>query len=128
MHWLLILMIAIPALEIGTFIGVGNMIGGWWVVILILLTGLLGITIAKRQGLSTWKEAQRSMQAGMSPKEQILDGLAIFTGAILLFIPGFITDILGLLLIFPWTRTIFKLYVLKWLMKHLSQRTIIYRK
>ena len=128
MHWLLILLVAIPAIEIGTFIWIGNIIGGWWVAILILLTGLFGITIARKQGLSTWKDAQNAMQAGISPKEQILDSLGIFAGAILLFIPGFITDILGLLFLFPWTRNIFKVYILKRIMKRMSHRTIIYRK
>lgn len=128
MHWLLILLIVIPAVEIGTFIWVGNIIGGWWVVILILLTGFLGITLAKQQGITTWRSAQQSIQAGRAPGNQILDGICIFVGAVLLFSPGFVTDIIGLLFILPWTRNLLKMVMMKWIMKHMSKGTIIYRK
>lgn len=128
MHWLLILLIIVPALEIGLFIWIGNLIGGWWVVLLIFLTGASGLILAKKQGLETWRNAQQSLYTGHAPKEQILDGICIFIGAILLFAPGFMTDTIGLLLILPWSRNLFKIYFMKWLMKWMSKGRIIYRK
>lgn len=128
MRWLLLALLIVPALEIGVFIKVGGMIGPWWVVTLILLSGVLGITLAKKEGAEVWTKARQSMNHGQAPTEQIIDGICIFIGAILLFAPGFVTDTIGLFLIIPWTRKPFKSFFRKWLMWKMSKGTIIYRK
>lgn len=128
MRWLLLLLIIIPALEIGVFVKVGGLIGPWWVVILILLSAFFGVSLAKREGLEVWYKAKESMNRGQAPTEQIIDGICILIGAVFLFTPGFITDIIGLLLIIPWTRQPFKKIFKKWMMWILSKGTIIYRK
>lgn len=103
-RWLLLLIIILPALEIGLFIWVGGQIGPWWVVALIFLTGIIGAWLAKYQGLETFYRAQQSMAQGIFPEEQIFDGLCILLGGLLLLSPGFITDAIGLLLLLPFTR------------------------
>lgn len=125
MRWILLLLLLIPALEIGIFIWVGGMIGPWWVVALIILTGILGLAIAKRQGMETWYKAQQAMRYGKLPGEQIFDGICIMIGAVLLVTPGFLTDITGFLLVLPTTRNWFKGILYRLLNKLFSNKTII---
>lgn len=128
MRWLLLLFIILPALEIGVFIWVGGIIGPWWVVALILLTGFLGVYIAKLQGLETWRRARQAINAGNPPTEQIVDGICIFIGGVLLFSPGFITDIMGFSLVVPGTRNILKHFIVRGLKKMVGNNTVIYRR
>lgn len=128
MRWLLLALLVIPALELGIFIWLGGIIGPWWIVTLIILSGILGVSFAKKQGVEVWKQAQQSMNNGQIPRKQIMDGICIFIGAVLLFAPGFMTDLLGLLLIIPWTRQPFIKLMKKWMMWNVSKKTIIYRK
>lgn len=128
MQWLLLALIIIPAIEIGLFVWVGGMIGAWWVVVLIALTGILGVALAKREGAQTWVKARQSMSQGRMPAAEIIDGICIFIGGVLLFSPGFLTDVIGLLLVVPYTRNIFKLGIVRWIQVKVSKGTIIYRK
>ena len=108
MRWLLLALLIIPAAEIGLFIWIGGMTGPWWVVFLIVLTGVAGVTLAKKQGMDTWRRAQLQMNNGRPPTEEIVDGICIFIGAVFLFSPGFITDTVGFILVLPLTRGLFK--------------------
>lgn len=128
MRWLLLAFLIIPALEIGVFVWVGGHVGPWWVVILILLSGIVGITLAKQQGYETWIKAQQYINNQQVPTEQIIDGICIFTGAVLLFAPGFITDIVGLILVLPYTRNPFKILLQRFIQRKIRKGTIIYRK
>ncbi|MFD2751095.1 FxsA family protein [Virgibacillus siamensis] len=128
MRWLLLAFLIVPAMEIGIFIWAGGIIGPWWVVTLILLTGILGISIAKVQGTETWKRAQLSMNQGIMPTNEIIDGICIFIGAVFLFTPGFITDTAGFLLVLPFTRRPFRNMLQGFIKSRLNKGTIIYRK
>lgn len=115
-------------MEIGIFIWIGGLIGPWWVVLIIVMTGVLGIMIAKKQGIETWNRAQVSMRNGQAPTEEITDGICIFVGAVFLFTPGFITDLVGFMLVLPTTRNLFKYSILKLIRRIMSKGTIVYRK
>ncbi|AIF43225.1 FxsA family protein [Virgibacillus sp. SK37] len=128
MRWLMLTLLVLSALEIGVFIWVGGLIGSWWVVLLIILTGIIGITLAKQQGIETWNRAQVSMSNGQMPTTYIMDGICIFTGAVFLFTPGFITDAVGFLLVLPYTRGMFKDSIQKLLKRMVENKTIIYKK
>ncbi|MFD2046302.1 FxsA family protein [Ornithinibacillus salinisoli] len=128
MRWLLLAFLIVPALEIGVFIWAGGVIGPWWVVGLILLTGIVGVTLAKQQGVETWHRAQKSMNYGQVPAEEILDGICIFVGGVFLFTPGFITDIVGFILVLPGTRGIFKGFLQKLIKRLIDKDIIIYRR
>jgi UPF0716 protein FxsA len=128
MRWLLLSMLLLSGLEIGMFIWVGGMIGPWWVALLIILTGIIGVSLAKQQGVETWNKAQLSMRNGSAPTPYIIDGICILIGGIFLFTPGFITDIAGFILVIPYTRAPFKAYIGKLITKMNSKNTIIYRK
>jgi UPF0716 protein FxsA len=125
---ILLIMIVVPALEIGLFILSGKLIGITWTILLIISTGILGAWLAKKQGLNTLQLAQVQMQNGQVPGEAILDGLCILVGGLLLLTPGFITDTTGLLLLFPISRGIAKIWLRKlftnWLNKGNFQFTI----
>ncbi|TXL62496.1 FxsA family protein [Cerasibacillus terrae] len=124
--WLVLLIVS--ALEIGVFVWIGGLIGPWWVVLLIILTGIIGITLAKKQGMDTIRRAQASLHYGKVPKEEIFDGICILIGAIFLITPGFITDILGFIFILPVTRGIFKTRLYKLVKKWIEKNTITFGK
>lgn len=128
MRWLLLAILLVPAIEIGVFIWVGGMIGPLWVVLLILFTGIIGLTIARIQGTKTFKRAQMQMSQGQAPTEEMMDGICIFIGAIFLLSPGFVTDTIGLTFVLPFTRKPFKNLLLQFIKRKISQGTFIYRK
>ncbi len=106
MNTLLLLIIGIPAIEIYLFIKIGSQIGAFNTVLLIFITAVAGITYAKHEGLNTLKSGMSQLVRNELPFYEIMSGGAIAFAAILLIIPGFATDFLGLLLIFPITRKI----------------------
>lgn len=113
MRYLIALLIVIPASEIGILMLSGKTIGVWATISLIILTGVLGAYLAKKQGLETLRRAQAEMQYGRMPGEALLDGVCILVGGVVLLTPGFITDALGFLLLAPATRPIFKRFLRK---------------
>lgn len=127
MRILLFLIIVIPALEIGVLLLSGKTIGVIPTIILIILTGVIGAWLAKKQGIETVRKVQYQMQNGQIPGEAIVDGLCILVGGIFLLSPGFITDIAGILLLFPISRKIVKPFLLKSIRKIIdrNQFTII---
>ncbi|MBR7795813.1 FxsA family protein [Agaribacter marinus] len=128
MRWFLLIAFLLSALEIGVFIWVGGMIGAWWVVLLILLTGAVGFLLAKQQGIETWKRAQLSMQKGEAPTGYIIDGICILIGAVLLVTPGFISDFIGFMLVIPTTRRPFRKKIEQFIKRLITNRKIIYRR
>ncbi|WLR46040.1 FxsA family protein [Halobacillus litoralis] len=128
-RWLLLFILVVPALEIGVLIWTGNLIGPIWVILLIILTGVLGAWLAKKQGLETIRNFQQSVQYGQMPQDTLLDGACILVGGAVLLTPGFITDAIGFLLLFPATRSPIKRVIRKAIEKAMQKGTItIYRK
>jgi UPF0716 protein FxsA len=129
-RWIVILMIAIPALEIWLFIELGQIIGGWMTVLLILLTGFIGAFLAKREFKRVLAYAKHELSSGHIPTESILDGICIFAGGLLLLTPGFITDTLGFILLLPWTRSICKVWLLRFIRRKIDtgQIQFMYRR
>ncbi len=105
---LILLLIVVPALEIAVILLSWNTIGLALTVLLIILTGLLGAWLARREGLQAIRRAQLKTSQGQVPGEEILDGVCILIGGVVLLTPGFITDALGFLLLIPATRQMFK--------------------
>lgn len=124
MRYLIILFIAIPAAEIGLLLFSGKTIGVWPTILLIILTGVIGAYLAKREGLQTIRKAQDQLRNGEIPGEAVLDGICILIGGILLLLPGFITDISGFLLLFPPTRRLFKFLMINSIRKKIKRGNI----
>lgn len=101
---LFLLFVIMPIAEIAVLINVGEIIGGWNTVLLVILSAMIGAYLVKREGVSTLAQAQLKMQQGQVPAEEIGSGLLLLVAGVLLVTPGFITDVFGLLLTLPYTR------------------------
>ena len=94
-------------LEIYVLVSVGEAIGGLSTVLLVVITALIGSTLLKQQGWSTMAKAQNTMANGQTPAFEMLEGVVILISGVLLLTPGFITDIVGLLGLVPFSRVYF---------------------
>ncbi len=126
MRWFLLALLIIPALEIGVFIWLGDYIGPWSVVLLIILTGFAGVSLARHQGYETLLEARKLIAQRQVPTLPIIAAVCIFIGAALLIVPGFITDLIGLLLLMPFTRRLFSYWVYRFIERKINKGNIIY--
>ncbi|WP_426414778.1 FxsA family protein [Aestuariirhabdus sp. LZHN29] len=105
MRILFLLFIIIPIVEMVVLIKVGEVIGAWYTVGLVLLTAIIGINLLRQQGLSTLMRANQRMNSGEMPAQEILEGFLLAVGGALLLTPGFVTDAIGFtLLIAPLRR------------------------
>ena len=104
MNPILLSIILIPIIEIYLFIKVGSQIGAISTILLIFTTAFVGIYYAKYEGLNTLKSGFAQLSKNEAPTYQMISGAAIAFAALLLIIPGFVTDILGFLIIFPISR------------------------
>ena len=104
MNTLLLLIILVPTIEIYLFIKIGSQIGAFSTISLIFITAFLGIIYARYEGFNTLKSGMSQIIKNEMPIYEIISGAALAFAAFLLILPGFATDILGLLIIFPPTR------------------------
>ena len=118
---LVLLFIVVPIAELAVVIQVGQAIGVWWTIALLIADSILGSILMRHQGRVAWRRFNEALQEGRVPAREVLDGALIMFGGALLLTPGFITDILGLLLLIPPTRAI----VRKVLAARLSHRMVI---
>ena len=95
-------------MEVGVLILSGNTFGIPVTILLIILTGVLGAALAKKEGLNAIRTAQMQASQGQMPSGVLLDGICILIGGVVLLTPGFITDAAGFFLLIPQTRAIFK--------------------
>ena len=107
MNMLLLLIIFIPIIEIYLFIKIGSQIGALTTISLIFLTAFVGVLYARYEGFNTLRSGMSQIIRNELPIYEIVSGAALAFAALLLILPGFATDILGLLIIFPPTRKLF---------------------
>ncbi|HZG76433.1 MAG TPA: FxsA family protein [Paenibacillus sp.] len=119
-RWLALLMVVIPALEIWILFETGRLIGGWQTFALIVAMGFAGAYLAKREGRRVLEYARSEMARGVVPTSSILDGICIFAGGLLMMTPGFLSDVLGIVLVFPGTRFVFKGLLLKFIQRKID--------
>lgn len=101
---LFILFIIIPIVEIIILINVGEAIGAWYTVGLVLLSAFVGVNMLRIQGLSTLARAQQRMSQGDMPGQEMIEGIVLAVGGAMLITPGFVTDFLGFCCLIPFTR------------------------
>ena len=104
MNTLLLFIILVPIIEIYLFIKIGSLIGAFSTISLIFITAIIGVFYARYEGLNTLKSGFSQIVKNETPAYEIISGAAIAVAALLLIVPGFATDLLGFLLIFPLTR------------------------
>ena len=107
MNSVLITLILVPVVEIYLFIKIGGQIGAFNTISLILITAIIGVYYARYEGLNTLRSGFSQLIKNEAPIYEIISGAAIAFAALLLIVPGFATDLLGFLLIFPLTRKLF---------------------
>jgi len=110
---LFLLFAAMPIIEIALLLEVGDIIGGWNTVAVVIITAFLGATLVRQQGLQTFMSAQTKMQQGQIPNNEVAEGLLLLVAGVLLVTPGFVTDAIGFLFTLPLTRPIFAKWVTK---------------
>jgi len=114
MNTTILLILLVPVVEIYLFIKIGSQIGAFNTISLILITAVIGLYYAKYEGLNTLRAAVKQLVRNELPIYEIISGTALAFAAFLMILPGFLTDVVGLLIIFPWTR--------KLLFKKISKR------
>ncbi len=102
--WLLAVFVLLPIVEIALFILKGGAIGLWPTLSLVILGAVLGVVVIRSQGRNAWLEAQRSLAEVRDPSRPLAHGAMIMTAGMLLIMPGFFTDTIGLLLLLPFVR------------------------
>ena len=107
MNSIFLSIIIVPILEIYLFIKIGSKIGAITTILLILTTAIVGVYYAKYEGLNTLKSGLTLLSRNEAPTYEMLSGTVIAFAAVLLIIPGFLTDVIGFLLIFPGSRKFF---------------------
>ncbi len=116
---LIIALIVVPLIELFVFVQVGQWIGYEYAIVLLLAFSVVGAYLVKREGLNAWRRAQAQLRAGEIPAAELVDGaLILFAGALLLT-PGFVTDLVGLLLLIPAMR----FFPRRWARNHRVTRT-----
>ncbi len=107
MNSIILAIILVPIIEIYLFIKIGAQIGAIYTILLIFITAVVGVYYAKYEGLNTLKSGFIQISKNEPPTYEMISGAAIAIAALLLILPGFATDTLGFLIIFPLTRKIF---------------------
>ena len=103
---LVILFVIVPIAELALIIQVGEAIGVWWTIALLIADSVLGSVLMRSQGRAAWRRFNLAATEGRVPAREVLDGVLVIFGGALLLTPGFISDILGLLLLLPPTRAV----------------------
>ena len=106
MNTLLLSIVIIPIIEIYLFIKIGSQIGAFKTILLIFTTAIIGIYYARLQGIQTLRSGITSLYQNKAPIYEIISGASIAVAALLLIIPGFLTDTIGFLLLIPFSRNI----------------------
>src|SRR5256714_10119402 len=112
MFFLVALFVLIPIAELYVILKVGDLIGTVPTLALLVADSLLGWWLMRSQGRSVWRRFQETMQAGRIPHREVFDGVLVIFGGAFLITPGFLTDIIGILLLVPPTRSVFRRWLI----------------
>jgi len=118
---LLLIFIVVPIAELAVIIQVGQEIGVWWTIAILIADSILGSLLMRSQGRIAWRRFNETAQAGRVPAREVLDGVLVIFGGAFLLTPGFITDIIGVVFLLPPTRAL----VRRFLVKRFADRMIV---
>jgi UPF0716 protein FxsA len=108
---LLVLFVVVPLVEIYVIIQVGQTIGPWWTILLLVLDSILGTWLVRHEGGRAWRALRDALESGRMPARELADGALILVGGTLMLAPGFVTDAFGILMILPITRPVFRRFL-----------------
>jgi len=107
--WVLfVAFLVVPLAEIYVLIQVGQVIGPWWTILLLIADSIFGGWLIKREGSRAWRDLNVALSSGRMPARELADGALILIGGTLMLTPGFVTDAFGILMILPFTRPFFR--------------------
>jgi UPF0716 protein FxsA len=109
---LLTLLVVFPIIEIAVLIAVGQVIGAAWTILLVLATSALGAWLLRREGARSWQAFRADVAEGRPPGNTVTEGLLVLVGGVFMLVPGFVSDVIGALLIAPPTRKLARIGVL----------------
>jgi UPF0716 protein FxsA len=105
--WLLVAaFVIVPILEIYVIIQVGQVIGAWWTIVLLIADSIFGSWLIRREGRRAWRALTTALESGRMPAGELADGALILVGGTLMLSPGFVTDAVGIVMILPFTRPV----------------------
>lgn len=123
--WVLVLLfLVMPLAELFVLIQVGQVIGVWWTILLLIADSIFGAWLMRREGSRAWNALTTALSSGKLPSNEIADGALILLGGALMLSPGFVTDIFGIVLILPFTRPFFRRILAKIVQKRLVTATM----
>jgi UPF0716 protein FxsA len=120
-------LLVVPAAEIALIVAVGQLIGGWQTIALLLVESALGAYLVKREGRHSWHALQEALKTGRMPGRELADATLVLIGGTLLLTPGFLTDVIGFFFILPFTRPITRQWLQGVVERRLAQRSGIIR-
>jgi len=103
---LLAAFVLVPLVEIYVIIQIGQVIGAWWTILLLIADSIFGSWLVKREGGRAWEALRVALQEGRMPHRELADGILILVGGLLMLPPGFVLDIVGAICILPFTRPV----------------------
>src|SRR3954470_20569283 len=103
---LVVLFVVVPLVEIYAIIQVGQAIGPWWTIALLIADSILGAMLMRSQGRAAWRRFQLALAEGRPPAREVIDGALVIFGGAFLLTPGFVTDVFGVILLLPPTRAL----------------------
>ncbi|MBZ5733992.1 FxsA family protein [Nocardioides sp. TRM66260-LWL] len=106
--WLVLAFLLVPVVEIYVIIQVGHVVGAGWTVVLLVLDSLIGAWLVRREGARAWQALRTALAQGRMPATELADAGLILIGGTLMLTPGFVTDVVAVLLILPLTRPLFR--------------------
>jgi UPF0716 protein FxsA len=117
--FLVITFILVPIAEIYVLIQVGQVIGPWWTILLLIADSIFGSWLLKREGAKAWTAFRVALGEGRMPAKELADGILIVVGGTLMISPGFVTDVFGMILILPFTRPLGRRFLARVLARRL---------
>ena len=105
---LFVIFIVVPLAELYVLIQVGQVIGVWWTILLLIADSIFGSWLIKGEGGRAWRALQERINSGKVPTKELADGVLVVIGGALMLSPGFVSDVFGMLLILPFTRPVFR--------------------
>ena len=121
---LFIIFSIMPIIELAILIELGSHIGSTIIVTLIITTGMAGALLARNQGLYVLRQLQSSIQRIQSPADPIIDGVLVLIGGLLLLTPGILTDAIGFLILFPFSRQSLRNFLKSIILRRVNRETI----
>lgn len=122
---LILLFVILPLVELLILLKLAELISGWSTFVLVVVTGIIGASLARRQGWGVLRRIQAETQQGQMPTTSLVDALMIFVAGALLITPGILTDLFGFSLLIPACRAFYRAHLINWFRRRVEVRTYV---